>query len=165
MPYLFMTLLVDFAPNTQSYFDELRKQYFPKHKLKDNAHLTLLYQIHLPKEQIIARLATIDIPELLFTAQHIHPFPYGNSIKIESEALISLHQTLKKLFKGKLTKRDLVKYRPHITVQLDVTAFKAQQTFAQLQETFQPITDTALGISLWEKNKKSSECVWKNYEV
>jgi 2'-5' RNA ligase len=160
-----MTLQLDIDWSAQSFFDELRNRYFPKHKLKDAAHITLLYQIHESQERIIQKLSTLDYTAFEIQTAHIVPFANGNAIRLESVVLQALHQELKTLFRGKTTKRDLIKYKPHVTIQLHVTAFKAQQTLNILQSSFENFTFRATGMSLWHKNHKSFEKVWEKVFV
>lgn len=155
-----MTLLLDIAPEAQAYFDDLRQQFFPRHQLRDSAHITLLYQIRDSPEKVISKLDAITVPGFNVSAAGLIPYPTGNAIRLESEALNELHHVLKKTFKGRITRRDLVKYRPHITVQLHVTAFKAQRTLKELKEVFLPFEFASRGMSLWRKEKKDSELLW-----
>lgn len=158
-----MTLLIDFPAATQDYLNTIRQAHFPKHKWKDDAHLTLMYQIHLPQEIIIKRLESIEIPELNISSDGVKAFTFGTAIKIAGNELIPFQRQLKKLFQHKLSKKDLHPYKPHVTVQLDVTAFKAQKTQEQLSNELIPFATQALGISLWIKNRKEQTCIWKSY--
>lgn len=158
-----MTIQVDLPADAQIYFDHIRNKYFPKHKLKDQAHLTLIYQIHLPAETIINKLNTLSIAPLELNAEKVKAFAYGNAIAINSPEIKALQKSLKKLFNYKIAKRDHIKYKPHITVQLDVTAFKAQQTFEAINQEFKPFTFSSPGISLWKKDNKEHICLWKSY--
>lgn len=155
-----MTLLLEISPELHGYLEMLRTAHFPKHKLKDTAHITLLYHIHLPKEKIIEKLEQLDIHKFDIKADKVIAFDRGNAIGISGEHLSGLHHDLKKLFKGKLTRRDLVKFKPHATIQLNVSAFKAQNTLKTLQENFAPKAGQAIGLSLWDKDRKKRVQVW-----
>ena len=154
-----MTLLLDIDPEAQAYFDNLRQQFFPKHKLRDNAHITLLYQIHEAPEKVMDKLSAITFPQFSIRATGILPFSTGNAVRLESEALLELHATLKKTFRGRISRRDLVRYHPHLTIQLHVTAFKAQRTLKDLEGVFVPFEFAARGMSLWVKDKQESAMV------
>ena len=156
-----MTLLLDIAPEAQLYFDHLRQEFFPKHQLRDTAHLTLLYQIHERPEKTIEKLQSINSQPFQISATGLLPYTTGNAIRMESEQLQALHRTLKQTFKGRISRRDLVRYRPHITVQLHVTAFKAQRTLEALHQSCKPFSFSAQGMSLWLKDKKQAEQLWQ----
>jgi 2'-5' RNA ligase len=147
-----MTLELNIDASSLEYFNALRKQFFPKHKLKDEAHITLLYQIHDQLDNIKSLLDNIQQAPFDITINTVQQFPNGNAIQLESHELLVLHQKLKKLFYKKTSRRDLVKYRPHITVQLGVTNFKAIQTHKLLCDTIKYKTIKAMGMTLWDKN-------------
>lgn len=158
-----MTLLLDISPAAQSFFDGIRTRFFPKHKLKDAAHITLIYQMYDHPQRIIRQLESIQQAKFNVAIGGIQTFPNGNAIRLDAPELLALQLTLKKMFFKKIIKKDLVKYKPHITVQLGVTQFKAQTTASILQEELPAYSFEATGLSLWKKDGKTSELVHRIY--
>jgi len=156
-----MTIQLDLDSVSFQYYDALRTQLFPKHKLKDHAHITLLYQIHLEEREIIKRLENFDFHEFAMSVKKIKNYDTGNAINFDHKEVRILQNKLKAVFKNKLAKKDYFPYSPHLTLQLNVTNFKAQQTYQNLvlQENYPPIT--VKGISVWNKDKAKHVMVYQ----
>ena len=56
---------------------------------------------------------------------------------------------MQKKFDNHLLKKDRKKFKPHVTIQNKVTAYKAFKTHEFLNETFKPFTLMATGFSCW----------------
>lgn len=156
-----MTLQFDIDTTSFEYYNKLRNTFFPKHKLKDEAHITLLYQIHLEESEIIRRLSAFDFHTFDMKCKQVKNYATGNALNFEYKDARILHNKLKSIFKNKLTKKDYFPFTPHLTIQLNVTNFKAQQTHQQLIATFDFPAISVIGISLWDKDKAKHKCIYQ----
>ena len=73
----------------------------------------------------------------------------GAAFILQSPELQELHQQMQKEWAALLIPQDRQPLWPHITIQNKVTAFKAQQTVAQLQQAFTPFSITGIGLQTW----------------
>lgn len=73
----------------------------------------------------------------------------GVAFEVKSKELMQLHKTLQEKFSPWLSMQDRKKIWPHITVQNKVTAFKASQTLALLQQDFKTFTVKGTGLACW----------------
>lgn len=73
----------------------------------------------------------------------------GVAFTLKSRKLLSLHKDLQQQFTKFLIRKDRQVLWPHITVQNQVTANKAQKLYEQLNADFKPLIITAVGISTW----------------
>jgi len=145
---LVATLSID--PDAQSYFDDLRRQHFPKERNYLNAHLTLFNA--LPDELWIfeqIQIVTADQAVFEVKADQIISLGGGTAIKTVSPELTLLHRNLQTQFQGFLTNQDKQKRNFHITVQNKVDASMAKSLQAELRSMFEPFCFTADGVHLW----------------
>lgn len=130
----------------------LRKKYYPKHLNQHKAHLTLFYKLYLkhtaPLEHAIKALSIKPFEILI---DHIHIMPAGMQLQVtEKQQLVKIKRGLISKLNPWIFKHDRNKYYPHVTIQHGVTAFKAQQTAAQLKSDFKPIKATVIGLECQE---------------
>ncbi|KAA5532092.1 2'-5' RNA ligase family protein [Taibaiella lutea] len=145
---LIVTLELD--KESKTYFNSMRKNYFPNHANYLDAHLTLFH--HLPSNNhfIMDTLqGFIHKPCFRLTVSHLVNFEKGIAFNLHSEELKELHTAMQEAFDPFLKKHDKKPLWPHITIQNNVTAFKAQRTLEILQQDFQPFEVVATGISVW----------------
>lgn len=134
----------------QAYFDDLRRQHFPKERNYLNAHLTLFNA--LPDEpwihdaiQMLA--ANQDVFEV--QVDQIISLGGGTAFKVISPELTLLHRNLQTHYRDFLTNQDKQKRNFHITVQNKVEASVARGLQAELRANFELLSFTAEGIHLW----------------
>lgn len=147
-PPLIVTLQL--PAETQAYFTALRTQYFPAYINYLEAHLTLFH--HLPSDNPMLQTTLEQATKRRFMdlqVTSITNLGKGAAFILQSRELQELHQQLQKEWAGMLIPQDQQKLRPHITIQNKVTAFKAQQTVAQLQQAFTPFSITGIGLQTW----------------
>lgn len=147
-PPLIITVKID--EHSQEYFNTQRKLYFPKHLNFMDAHITLFHK--LPSNEIIIdktleRLSyrksfSIDITE-------IKNIGTGVAYMVDAPCLMQIHKEMQDAFTTMLIGKDKMKLCPHITVQNNVTAHKADVLQKFLCETFIPFSVTAVGFSSW----------------
>lgn len=138
------------ASAAQTYFDDLRRQHFPKERNYLNAHLTLFNA--LPDEPwIFEKMQTLAAGQDAFEVKvdQIISLGGGTAFKIVSPELTVLHRNLQTHFQESLTNQDRQKRNFHITVQNKVEPFIAKSLQAELRSTFEPFYFKAEGIHVW----------------
>ena len=145
---LIVTLKLDEA--SQQYFSELRKAHYPAHVNYIDAHLTLFHRLPSNKTIITDALAALNKYEpFSMEVTGIRNMGKGVAFTLKSRKLHNLHIELQQKFTKFLIRKDRQILWPHITVQNQVTANKAQKLFEQLNTDFKPFIITAAGISTW----------------
>ena len=147
---LILTLSLD--EESQTFFDQLREQYFPPERNHLQAHLTLFH--HLPgreKSDISALLSeTSQAHEpLRMEVDEVKMIGRGVAYRLKSERLVKLHRHMAREWKDWLTPQDQQKLWPHITVQNKVNPAKARKLHAKLSENFEPFSAYGTGLKLW----------------
>lgn len=138
------------TPSAQSYFNQLRGQYFPAERNYLDAHLTLFHA--LPNEPWIVKdleNITKNLKPFDVTAQAIVSLGNGTAFKIISLELPLLHQKLQKSWFEFLSNQDRQKRNFHITIQNKVEAEVAKKLQADMASGFEPFSFTIYGIQLW----------------
>lgn len=146
-PAYILTLRLDEA--SHSYFDGMRKRYFPPKRNHLEAHLTLFHKLPVSNETICSledfRSSTFEVwvPGLINLGN-------GVAYKVESAQLNRLHESLKTLFYGQLTAQDRQGFRSHVTIQNKVSSEQAKVLFKELSTDFKPFSVRAIGLDLWK---------------
>jgi 2'-5' RNA ligase len=148
---LIVTLALD--ERSQSYFNQLRKKYFPEERNFLEAHLTLFHK--LPGEELpIISQTLIEVSQanqdLSLEVTEVKSIGRGVAFVLESERLMVIHRQLSQRWHNWLTPQDQQKLWPHVTVQNKVSPQEAQHTLEQLSLSFDPFTVTSTGLQLWE---------------
>jgi len=146
---LIVTLALDEA--SFSFFNTLRKQYFPAAINYIDAHLTLFHHLPANEPTIIEDLEKWSTTYAPFPLQitEVKSIGKGVAYQITSSTLLQLHQTMQAKWKAWLTPQDSQKLWPHITVQNKVNPAEARETLQTLNTSFQPFTAAGLGFTLW----------------
>lgn len=147
---LILTLALD--EGSQTFFNQLREQYFPPERNHLEAHLTLFH--HLPgdeREGISAHLSGVarEYTTLHLAASEVKTIGRGVAYKLENKSLMQLHRQLAKQWQDWLTPQDRQKLWPHITVQNKVDSAKARRVHEKLATGFEPFTVYGTGLKLW----------------
>lgn len=146
-PLIVTVMLDEFS---HQYFTELRNQYFPKYCNYLEAHITLFHKLPSNKKIIPGILKEISQrPVLELEIAAVKSMGTGVAFEVKSKELIQLHKTLQQKFSPWLITQDRKKLWPHITVQNKVTAYKASQTLAVLQNDFKPSQVKGIGLASW----------------
>jgi 2'-5' RNA ligase len=132
--------------------DALRREYFPSERNHLSAHVTLFH--HLPGE----RLDEIE-DQLKITASRQYEFKLlfravkfigrGSIVEIESPPVVSLRNKLANHWSDWLTAQDRQKFAPHVTIQNKVPPEQARGLYEKLNESWQPLSGTAIALQLW----------------
>jgi hypothetical protein len=132
-----------------AWLDALRRQHFPPARNVLSAHLTLF---HCLSGRQIERLAAVPMPagpiELTFESPRF--LGSGVAINVRSPDLERLRRDIIGAIGGELSRQDLQKWLPHVTVQNKVQPETARALFAALTEIFATRTGQATGLLVWE---------------
>lgn len=136
---------------SQSFFDEQRKKYFPSERNLLNAHLTLFHKFPcnpLAEAKLQTLVAMVDkpMPAKVFEIRNIG---YGVAYFIKCLPLETLHHNLGAGFENELSGQDRQKFQPHITIQNKVHPQEAKKLFVSLTQSFEPFDMTITGLDLW----------------
>lgn len=151
---LILTLALD--PDSQAFFDELRRQHFPPARNFLRAHLTLFHA--LPGEaraEISAHLSAVAAAQspLPLEVSGVQFMGQGVMYRLESPTLRRLHKALQTSwqtdFNFPLSGQDRQPLHPHVTVQNKVSSAQARALHEQLSASFQPFAATGTGLRLW----------------
>ena len=134
--------------NTQTFFDTLRQEHFPKELNFLSSHLTLFHKLpdHLEVHQY---LESIDHRPITARVDRIENIGRGVAYFINSPELQAIQKQLRTNFEKHLTPQDLQRFRPHITIQNKVTPEAARALLFTLREDFQPFEIILNGLDLW----------------
>ncbi|HEX8425520.1 2'-5' RNA ligase family protein [Hymenobacter sp.] len=147
---LILTLTLD--TEAQQFFEELRKQHFPKERNFLGAHLTLFH--HLPGAEYeaitehLAQVAAAQSP-LTLAVSGVRFLGRGVAYTLECPPLQALHRAMQTTWQPYLTPQDQQKLNPHVTVQNKVDPAVARALHQQLAADFQPFEATGTAWHLW----------------
>ena len=131
----------------QSFFDEKRNAYFPRHCNYVPAHLTFFHAAPNNISFIDSLKEAANQPENMLEANAVMPFENGMAYAVQNEHLQALHADLQEKFIDQLSGKDKKIWKPHITIQNKVTAFKALKTYKELSGNFKPYSFKAEGFN------------------
>jgi len=147
---LVLTLKLDGASFDR--LNQLRQEYFPRHRNFLPAHVTLFHA--LPGEQ-----ETSIRDGLRDSCAYLHVFPLvfptlrflgkGFAAEIEAPELIRLQNRLAAGWYSWLTLQDRQKYKPHVTLQNKVAPDIARSQYEQAAKAWQPLSGAGEGLLLW----------------
>lgn len=145
---MIITLKLDTASHL--HFAELRKKFYPAYCNYVDAHVSLFHHVKADADVIESCVKTLALHHpIKLSVTGVCNFKKGVAYEIVSEELMSLHQQMQAMLAPYLISKDRKTFRPHITVQNRVTAFKASQTAAALCAQFSPYEIRAMGLSVW----------------
>jgi len=148
-PFILTALL---PKDLHSWATNLRDCHFPSERNFLEAHVTLFHalppqyqgEIDGACKQLAREFAPIEA-ELI----GVMPLGKGTALKLESEAMIALRDSLADKFHGLLTGQDQHRPRLHITIQNKVTIEEAKALQAELQDFIEPRRFTFRGLGLF----------------
>lgn len=149
--HLILTLAME--ASSQERFNRLRRAHFPRHRNYLDAHLTLFHRLPASDEVRTAILHFTRSTAFELEAEAVWNMGNGVAIGIRSAALISLHAAMQQTLDPWLIPYDRRVLWPHITIQNNVSVFKAQQLYDSLQQDFQPFSFKATGFYTWHHKK------------
>ncbi len=149
------------GPEDQSFFNKLRRQYFPPERNYLDAHITLFHHLppaHWPeiKRHIIALTKEYEAP--LARVDRMLNLGRGVAFRIDSPELLAVRSMVAENFASLLVPQDQSKPRLHITIQNKVKPNAAKLLFDALDADFETFSLSIIGLSAyyymggpWEK--------------
>ncbi len=148
---LILTLTLD--ADSQAFFDEQRRRYFPPKINYLSAHLTLFHALPSAEYPAIAAdlvaAAATQLGPLSLEVTGVKFMGRGVMYALDNSPLATLHQRLQQQWQPWLTPQDKQKLRPHITAQNKVDPAVARALHEELAAGFQPFTALGTGLALW----------------
>jgi hypothetical protein len=140
-----------FAPGDDGWLQQLRRIHYPPELNRVPAHLTLFR--HLPpslETELSARLAaaTNATPPAAGIVD-VMDLGEGTALRVESEVLSDLRDSLADAFHGLLTPQDQTPWRPHITIQNKVPPRDARRLQQHLRAAFTPRPLAIRALASW----------------
>lgn len=140
-----------FAPGDDGWLQELRRTHYPPELNRVPAHLTLFR--HLPpslEAELSSRLAaaTNATPPAAGIVD-VMDLGEGTALRVESEVLSEVRETLADAFHGLLTPQDQAPWRPHITIQNKVSPRDARRLQQHLRATLMPRPLAIRALASW----------------
>ena len=147
---LILTLTLD--AESQAFFDEQRRRYFPAKINYLSAHLTLFHALPGTEEAAITdylrEVAARQAP-LTLAATGVKFMGRGVMYALDCPPLAALHRRLQQHWQPWLSPQDQQGLRPHITVQNKVDPAEARTLHEQLAAGFESFEATGTGLALW----------------
>ena len=150
-----LLLTLQLAEPGQSMFQSLRTRHFPETRNRVPAHVSLFHA--LPGEgcaEIVRVLHALQASRPAILVEPPRSLGRGVAFPLASPDLLALRAGLAaawsaQSWSGKLTRQDLERFRPHVTVQNKVTPEQARQTLQRLQHGFVPWPTEGIALLLW----------------
>jgi hypothetical protein len=146
---LVVTLALD--PDSQAWFDALRREHFPPERNVLAAHVTLFHAV--PGRLLPQALADVDSaarrPPFPVDVNGPRPLGRGVAYALSSPELVDVHAALRARWLPELTPQDRQPLRPHVTVQNKVAPDVARETLRQLTARPLPPAVSGRGIAVW----------------
>ncbi|RZK21287.1 MAG: 2'-5' RNA ligase family protein [Hymenobacter sp.] len=148
---LILTLTLD--ADSQAFFDEQRRLYFPPKINYLSAHLTLFHALPGAEQAaIVADLAAAAASQPARLPLRVTGLKFmgrGVMYTLDNPALPTLHRQLQRQWAPWLSPQDQQGLRPHITVQNKVDPAVARTLHEKLSAEFQAFTAEGTGLALW----------------
>ena len=129
----------ELGPADFAWLDRLRRTHFPPERNRVPAHLTLFH--HLPPSllpDLDARLRAVTRTSRRPAATIGEPllFDRGVALRVRSDELTTIRESLADAFKRALIPQDAAPWRPHVTIQNKIDPLSARRLHAQLVAAF-----------------------------
>lgn len=129
----------------------MRREHYPPELNRVPAHLTLFR--HLPpsiEAELASRLAAATAaPPPPAEIAGIIDLGEGTALRVESDALVAIRESLADAFHGLLTPQDRAPWRPHVTIQNKVPPRAARQLQQRLRAGFAPRPLAIRALASW----------------
>jgi 2'-5' RNA ligase len=161
-PPLILTLEMD--GESFARFDELRRRHFPPGRNLVPAHVTLFNRLPAGRareikgllREVAARQKPIDV-----VVGEAKALERGVAIALRSPQLHALRETLAAEWRPFLAEPDLAAFRPHVTIQNNVSAAEARTTQRQVSAGRLPHSLRGVGLHLW----RYREGFWEDVQL
>ena len=144
---LILTLQID--DMAQSFYEDLRRRYFPPDRNLISAHLTLFHQLPDEDHTYDAVRQTAQATSVSrLTEPQLRSIGRGVAVFFQPHYLRTLHAGLSSVFQADLIPQDRQRFDPHIVIQNKVAPETARQTLADLRAN--PLLEPhSIGLRLW----------------
>lgn len=145
-----VTLEID--DQAQARFDRERAALFPPGRTQVGAHVTLFHAVPAAQEPaMLTALTAVAAAREPFAVEVLALMPLGRGVayRLRSAELLALHRELQRSWWDGLSRQDRQGFRPHVTVQNEVSPEVAGRALAQLRQAFAPFPITARALRLW----------------
>jgi hypothetical protein len=142
-------LTAEMDPESFSWLDRLRQQYFPPERNLLPAHLTMFHRLSSAQT---ARLDDFELPDGPIPILLSAPIQLGSGVafRIQSPELERLRTAARQAMSGEFSKQDSQGWRPHVTIQNKVPAEAAKQLYRTMENGFEQSVGAVTGLLLWE---------------
>lgn len=133
-------------------FSQLRRAYFPPDRNFLEAHLTMFHR--LPGEYMARAVNTLEevaaeTAPITAEVTELRHLGAGVAFTIASPHLDHVHAKLRSAVISWLGGQDMQRWKPHITIQNNVSRFAADGLYHRLAADFRPWTIAIIGFDLW----------------
>lgn len=142
-----VTLRLD--DNSQRFFEQQRRQFYPPACNRIPAHLTLFHKLAASAEVKAAVAASAQRESFSLQVTGLRSLGRGVAYVLESVELQRLRGELAEVFTDQLTAQDRQRFAPHVVVQNKTSPAEAQDLLLRLREQFAPFTVGAIGLDVW----------------
>ncbi|HEX3335943.1 MAG TPA: 2'-5' RNA ligase family protein [Jatrophihabitans sp.] len=137
----------------QERFDAERARWFPADRSEVGAHVTLFQCLRGElEERVRVDLVQHAGPPFPVGVAGVLPLSGGTAYALAAPELARRQRVLQQLWWAELTAQDRQGFRPHITVQQQVSAAEARATVTVLRRAFRPFQFRAEGYRVWRNN-------------
>lgn len=150
-----MIVTLQLEPAIQLQLNGWRQAHYPRHANQTPAHLTLFFRLPCWPAAIwktLEKESTVFPMEL--QASKLQLNPNGVSLAIDSPPLFAFREQLKMKLLTFLGEKDRKPFHPHITLQQQVTQWKAVRTHEELSTAFNSFAFQATGLDCWQLDKQ-----------
>lgn len=133
-------------------FDELRRRYYGPEKNLVPAHVTLFYRLPGDRaREIKALLAQVAVSQrpIEIPPGEAKALERGVAIFLNSPQMSALRDELQREWWPWLENDDRAGYRPHVTIQMNVSEAEARRTILAIRASFRPKRIRGVGLHLW----------------
>lgn len=146
-----LIVTASFGPGDDGWLQQLRRTHYPPERNRVPAHLTLFR--HLPpslSRELSARLAEAAAsPPPRARVAGVVDLGEGTALRVESEELSEIRDSLAEAFHGLLTPQDLSPWLPHVTIQNKVAPREARALQRRLRASFEPRPLAIRALASW----------------
>jgi hypothetical protein len=132
-----------------SFYEGLRRTYFPAERNFIPAHITLFHQLpDVERSHEILRECAAGVARFSLVEPEVRSIGRGVAVFFQSQSASVLHASLSAKFVDDLIAQDRQRFRPHVVVQNKVDGETARQTLLNLRSS-SLVQLVAAGLTLW----------------
>jgi 2'-5' RNA ligase len=151
-PAVSLVLTLEMDGESFAAFDGLRRRYYPPGRNIVPAHVTLFHRLPGDRSrEIKAYLKQVAASQRPIEISAIEPkiTERGVAIFLQSSQLHALRDDLAREWWPWLADQDQTGFRPHVTIQANVSESEAGRTLREIRSTFRAPKIRGIGLHLW----------------